>query len=225
MNNIHTRHCCAVPGCVSPTRSPRAHYCEAHRQRWKRHGHAQQQAVTKAMIRPYVARVRAIMAKGEAGRLDAALRQLHAVLADHAAQVSADHLNGKPSQKWGRIAAQELGKVVETTDPMSCAAVVVAVYLLQQERPQLFVDDTSFRFQLVRMFRAQAETAFGRYWDHGTGTSKTVYRDLSRKATQAMGRMIAETYARLVAHVIALDQADRIRQAAIASTLDAAFAA
>lgn len=222
MNHPHN---CVVPGCAVQARSHRARYCEAHRQRWKRHGHAQQRTVTKSILRPYITAAQTILAKRHASHLEPALREIHTFLADHAAQVTRDYLSGKPSQKWGRIAAQEIGKVVEATDPISCAAVVTAMYLLREDQPRMFVDDTGFRFQLVRMFRAQSETAFGRYWDQDTGTSKTVYRDLSRKATEAIGRVIMDAYARLTAHVVSLARAKHTRQAAANDAIDAAFAA
>ncbi|WP_155804520.1 hypothetical protein [Magnetospirillum fulvum] len=221
----HGGRSCSVPGCTAPARNDHSHLCEAHRQRQRRHGHVRQRGITKALLRPYVARVRGIIDKDTTGQLAAALHQLHALLGDRARQSVADALSGRPGSKWERIAGQEVAKVVEATNALDCAALVAGLFLLRDEEPGQFVSEDGFRFQLARLFRAQTDLAFGSYWDQEAGKTKTVYRDLSPRATAALARWVVDAYARFVGHVVAWDRQERTRQAEALEALDAAFAA
>jgi hypothetical protein len=216
---------CTVPGCTAPARNDHSHLCEAHRQRQRRHGHVRQQGISKTTLRPYVARARAIIDQDATGQLSEALRQLHALLGDHARQSVADALSGRPGSKWDRTAGREVAKVVEATDPLDCAALVAGLFLLRDEDPGRFVSEDGFRFQLARLFRAQTDLAFGSYWDPATGGRKLVYRDLSPRATATLAGWVVEAFSRFVAHIVAWDRDERSRQADTLGAIDAAFAA
>ena len=177
------------------------------------------------MLKPYLVKAKEIIGRDTTGKLAEGLGRLHDALGNNARQIVADYLSGKPSWKWGRIAAQEVGKVIAETTPTDCAAVVAAMHLMQDDEPGRFVDDDGFRFQLVRMFRAQSELAYGRYWDQHSGKSKTVYRDLPHKATAYLGQTIMDAYSRLAAHVVAWDRAERSRKVEADGVIDEAFSA
>jgi hypothetical protein len=172
-----------------------------------------------------LAKAQAIINSDQSGKLAEGLSRLHDALGAHARQVVHDYLAGKPSQKWGRIAAQEAGRVVEATTPTGCATVVAALFLMQDDDPGRFVGDEGFRFQLVRMFRAQTDLAYGSYWDPRTGSSKTVYRDLPHRATASLGALIVDAYSRLAAHVVGWARAERARKDEADSAIDEAFSA
>lgn len=215
---------CSVPGCTAPARG-RGPHCETHRQRKRRNGHVDQHPVTKATLRPYVARVRKIVERDQTGQLAAALHQLHDLIGARGRQIVADAASGRPGSKWERIAAQEAAQVVADTDAIGCAATLAALFLLRDEEPGHFASDEGFRFQLARAFRAQTSRAFGSYWDHESGRTKTVYRDTPPRATALLAGWLVEAYARFAAHVVAWDRAERATQAEAHAAIDAAFAA
>lgn len=74
---------CRAPGCGKPA-TRYGHYCTTHKSRWRRHGDVAQQGVTKEALRPYVALVRARIAKNAGNPTWAACDARWLAIVDHA---------------------------------------------------------------------------------------------------------------------------------------------
>lgn len=186
-------HCCRVPGCGRPV-SRWGAYCNTHKSRNRRHGHPQQEAITAAALAPFIKKTKERMRKSanaEAltmliARWDALVTQCRAVIAAY--------LGGKPSQRNLRHAAQAIVCIADDVDAREVADVALALYLMQDQQPQRFRSDNAFLHQMVRRLRGLTERNVGTWFDEKSGTVKRVYRDLTPKTANLMGRMLAEVF-------------------------------
>lgn len=186
-------HCCRVPGCGRPV-SRWGAYCNTHKSRNRRHGHPQQEAITAAALAPFIRKTKERMRKSanaEAltmliARWDALVTQCRAVIAAY--------LDGKPSQRNLRHAAQAIVCIADDVDARDVADVALALYLMQDQQPQRFRSDNAFLHQMVRRLRGLTERNVGTWFDEKSRTVKRVYRDLTPKTANLMGGMIAEVF-------------------------------
>jgi hypothetical protein len=68
----------------------------------------------------------------------------------------------------------------------------MAMYVMLEFEPHRFRSDHAFTVQLVRRLRALTERNVGRYYDHASGKTKRVYRDMPPRATAILGRWVIE---------------------------------
>ena len=192
---------CKVSGCSKPARSPQGTMCEAHRQRWRRHGDPKQQAVSKHDIEPFVKQVRATIEKDSSGRIEAGLNKLRGLLEAHARSVIAESKRGAMSG-YRLKAAHEMLRVLQNVDAVTCACVIAATYLLQEQNPRRFTSDRGFSFQLVRRFRALTDLNAGTYYNNKTGKVHRVYRDLPAQVTELISRTLIHAYQTFIALIV-----------------------
>src|SRR4051812_35116777 len=106
---------CAVPGCGRP-RTVRGHFCNSHRSHERRHGHAQQERITAAVLRPYEKLIRAHVKRNSASsawaQLDQYWRDLITVCEEelHA-------LRHRPAVRWERRAMEQLVAMKDAVPP------------------------------------------------------------------------------------------------------------
>ncbi|MTK63866.1 MAG: hypothetical protein F8N15_04915 [Methanobacterium sp.] len=185
---------CRIPGCCGGA-SRWGAYCNAHKIRDRRHGHPEQETITKAILAPYVARVRKRIDKNDTSELWGLLEQKWSdTLADCRCYLSDVVDQGVPLTKTKRGACGELLKVAQCVAPKDVVETALAMYLLAEMEPRRFKSDRAFLFQLVRRVRGLAEVNAGEWYDHRSGRTKRVYRDLSPRTTLVMAEMLGDVF-------------------------------
>lgn len=196
---------CKVPGCSKPTRSPQGTMCEAHRQRWRRHGDPKQEAIRKQDIAPLMKQVRDTIERDSSGQIEAGLKKLKSLLEAEASSTIAESRSGAMSS-YRLKTAHEIQRVLQNTDALTCASGIAAIYLLQERNSRRFASDRGFTFQLVRRFRALTDLNAGTYYNNKTGKVHRVYKDLPAQVTEFLGRTLIERYKTFVAFIIKRDR-------------------
>jgi hypothetical protein len=204
---------CEVPACsLFVDRIGR--YCDAHGKRDERNGHPTAAAVSKGELRPLVEQcAQFIAAQRDHAGIRAALDWLAAVLAA-----------GRPVAPWRvhrktmageRVSAWMAAHAADGVEPAQILATVIALYLLQEQRPHRFAgSDRFFRHQLaIRVLRLGRGTwvcngpaGRGTTWRHRvtSGTRETLsvllvgtLGTLSIQAARSMERRRTEPLPRL----------------------------
>jgi hypothetical protein len=85
-----------------------------------------------------VERIEKLIDRDSTGKIEAGLKQLNAILEDHAMGVVRDFESGKPMVRHQVQAARELVKVYAGIDAKRCAVVVAAMRLMEEENPRSF---------------------------------------------------------------------------------------
>jgi hypothetical protein len=185
---------CRVPGCCGEA-SRWGAYCNAHKIRDRRHGHPEQETITKANLAPYVATVRKRIKKNDTSELWPLLAEKWEKTLTDCRRYLADVVGrGIPHQWTRREACQELLKLSQHVEVKEIIETALAVFLLAEMEPRQFKSDRGFTFQLVRRVRGLAEVNAGMWFDHTSGRTKRVYRDLSPRTTIVMGGIIGDTF-------------------------------
>lgn len=194
---------CRVSGCNNPVRSGLSTMCESHRQRWRRHGDPLQETISQKDIRPNVRLVERLIKRDTSGKIEAGLRQINTLLELSAQEVVSEYYHqGRPMNKTWVKANYEILKVIKGSNAIQIGITIAAVFLLQRDDPRRFVSDRGMIFQLVRKFRSLSDLNIGSYYNHETGKVTKVYKDLSAKVIEYMGKRIIEYYKSWVAMVI-----------------------
>lgn len=184
---------CRVPGCNAPV-SRWGSLCSTHKTRQRRHGHPQQQGVSKAELAPYAAIIRQRKARNPNSPLWPSIEARWFALVDHCRGVVAASLRGKAMNRFERQACHEVVKLADHAETAEVVETALAVFLVQEQSPRRFLSDDAFRHQLARRLRALADVNAGTWFDHKTGKVKRVYRDLPAGTTVLLGAMLAETF-------------------------------
>ncbi|CAH1656700.1 MULTISPECIES: hypothetical protein [unclassified Chelatococcus] len=203
---------CRAPGCSSQTTSRYSPYCTTHRARLRRHGAVDQEAVTKAQLAPYLRQVVRRVEKNKSSPLWAQLEERWEALQSHARGVLAAYQRGQPMVRYERIAAHAIVTLGEPLEPREVIHTVLAMFMMQQDQPHRFPSDAGFRMQLVRRVRGLAEVNAGEWYDHKTGKTKRVYKDLAPKAAVIIGQWLAEAFGGAGIHLAKLEERDRQKQ-------------
>lgn len=183
---------CRAPGCTGRT-SRYGHYCSTHKARLRRHGAVDQDGVTKAELRPYLATVRARIKKNADNPAWAMCEARWGDVIGHAEAVLAAHQGGKAGYRWERMAAAEVVKLAGAVAPREVIETVLALYVFLDREPRRFKSDNAFSTQLVRRVRGLTDINTGTWLDHSTGKAKSAYREVTPKASMMFAHWIAKS--------------------------------
>jgi hypothetical protein len=202
---------CAVPGCGHP-RTARGHFCNTHRSRQRRHGHAQQEGITATALAPYRKLIRDHVKRNATSsawvQLDHYWRNLI-----EACEQELEALRNRAVTRWERKALEHLAAMKDLVQPREVVETVLAMYALQHFEPRRFRSDEAFRFQLVRRVLALAPVNVGSYYDHKSRRVKRVYRDLPPRLTRAISGHLVNTFGASGLHVAALEMTRKEQEA------------
>lgn len=205
---------CKVSGCSAPAASGFSPYCTAHRANFRRHGEADQKAVTKAQVKPYVALVKARIAKNPHSSAWTTLETRWRALVEQAERIVAGYERGRPGSRVERLAAQEVIKLGRSVEARAVVEMTMAIVVLRELHPNCFRSDRAFWVQLGRRVRGITDVNFGERYVHTTGKVRRCYRELSPRAGIVLGRWLAETLGLGGLHLARLEQADHEKQLA-----------
>ena len=108
-----------------------------------------------------------------------------------------------------RMAAVEIVRVADEATPEDAWREAVALHMLKEDRPALFVSDRAYLVQLslrVRKLAASNRAAFG---DPSRGPRKRALRDPNADAAAVMGAMLRDTFEVAGAY---FDQQERVEE-------------
>ncbi len=198
---------CRVPACGRPaTRYGR--YCTTHKSRLRRHGHVAQNGVTKAALRPYIARVRARVAKNQGNPTWVACDNRWLAIVDHAQEILNARRSGSPGNVSEGAAASLLVKLSANVEPRHIVEVVLAMYLMQDMEPHIFRSDEAFRIQLVRRVMRLNGVSASEGFDLQTGRVRRAYRDFTPKAASLIARWLIDALGSTGLHLAKLELRD-----------------
>lgn len=198
---------CRAPGCGKPA-TRYGHYCTTHKSRWRRHGDVAQQGVTKEALRPYVALVRARIAKNAGNPTWAACDARWLAIVDHARGILGEDQRGVPGNRSERVAASAVVKLADHVEARAVVEAVLGMYLMQNQEPRRFRSDSAFRVQLVRRVMRLSEVSAEAWPDHRTGRVKRTYRDFTPQAAGIIAGWLAEALGSTGVHLAKLELRD-----------------
>jgi hypothetical protein len=205
---------CTVSGCRAGV-SGYGRLCTSHKARDRRHGHPQQEGVTKAQLKPFLKLARGRIKKNAQSALWGQLEARWEALVKVSRDGLAEYAKGTPHVRWDRVAATEIVKLAGDVPARAVIETVIALYLMADYNPRRFRSDRAFLVQLARRVRALTQRNVGMYWDQKDGRSKRVYRDQVPKAAVVLGKWLAEAFG-----VVGLKVAELERQEADARSAE-----
>jgi hypothetical protein len=209
---------CRVLGCGAHT-TRYGNFCPTHKSNLRRHGHAEQTAVTKAELAPLVALVRRRIEKNADNATWTHSEARWQAVVDHAQGIVAKAQRGVPGNRYERTAAREVAVLGGAVTPRAIIETTFAVYLLQEHDPRRLRSDEAFRAQLVRRLRGLTEANMDEWKGSAGGRSKRAQRDIPPKATIIMAQWISEALGGVGVHLSRLEARDREERVARAAGL------
>lgn len=183
---------CRIPGC-SGFSSRWGDLCSTHKARERRHGHSLQEGVTKADLGPYLRQLKARKLRNLDNPLWKLLEARWCALVDHCRTTLAAH-QAVPMNRHERQACHEIVDLEPHVLAETVVGTALALFLMQEQAPRRFKSDDAFRHQLARRVRALADVNIGSFYDHATGKTKRVYRDLPGRTTVIIGALLERTF-------------------------------
>jgi hypothetical protein len=206
-------HRCRVSGCGAPAASRFAAYCANHRNRNRRHGAPNQDAITKAQLKHHLRRVKARIAKNAHSPAWWQLEERWRALIDHSKGIMAGYYSGRAGVGYERRAAEEVIKLGNDVEPRQVLETVAAMVMMQEFEPRRFRSDRAFWIQLARRLRALTDMNFGERYNHQTRKVRRCYREFSPRAAEVLGRWLAQTLGTAGLHLARLEQAEHDKKA------------
>lgn len=212
-----------IPGCGQQSAGFSLH-CERHKRALRRHGHPEQRGVTVRELDPYIKRVRARVEKNADNPAWPLLGDRWAALTADAREAEQRCQAGQPFILHERTASHEILRLSQHLEPESVMIAALALFLMQEEQPRRFRSDRAFLFQLARRVRGLTDLNAGEYWDNKAGRTKRVYRDISPRTLEALGRRLSNVFGVAGLHIARLEQREAQERANAAAALHDALA-
>jgi hypothetical protein len=209
---------CRVLGCGAHT-TRYGTFCPTHKSNLRRHGHAEQTAVTKAELAPFVALVRKRIEKNAENATWAHSEARWQTVVDHARAILGEAKRGVPGNRYERTAASEVVVLGEAVTPRTIIETAFAVYLLQDHDPRRLRSDEAFRAQLIRRLRGLTDANVDEWPSGAGGRAKRVQRDVPPRAVLIMAQWVGEALGGVGVHLTRLEARDREERAASAAGL------
>lgn len=204
---------CRVYGCAGHA-SRFGLYCPAHKSALRRHGHPEQDAITKAELKPYIAQARRRIARNAENATWSHCEARWRGIVELARGVIDEAERGEPGNRHERSAAAEVVRLGEAISPAEVVETVFALYLLQEAEPRRFRSDDAFLAQLARRLRGLVEANAEVWTDKATGRAKRAYRELAPRAVAIMARWVVTALGGVGVHLARLEERDRAERQA-----------
>lgn len=198
---------CAAPSCGATT-AGHSTLCERHKRTQRRHGHPEQDGVTVQELKPYRQRVTARQAKNPDSPAWPLLAQRWEVLVAAASGTVNAHLKGMAQVAYVVKAAEQVQLIGTSVQPGEVIEIVLAMFLMREERPGRFRSDRAFSFELARRVRGLTDRHAGTYWDAKAGKVKRVYKDLAPRAMDVLAGQLAGAFGGVGLFLAGLERAE-----------------
>ena len=107
------------------------------------------------------------------------------------------------------LAADHIRRLAAQVPAQTVIDTALAMFVMREVRPQRFKSDKAFDFQLARRVRALTDSNAGTYFDHETGKTKRVYRDIVPATLERLALPLKEAFGVAGVQLAALDERDR----------------
>lgn len=198
---------CRAPGCGART-TRYGRYCNTHKSRLRRHGNAEQEAITKTDLKQYLNLIERRRLANPANPFWTALQERWSSVCQDA-ESTIVFLSTRAGLRSDLQSAQEVLKLQSSCDPRGIIDTTMAMFMMLEMEPRRFRSDDAFRLQLVRRVRGLTETNAGRWFDHRTGKVKRAYRDLPPRTARTMASILAKAFGGGGLALAKLEQRDR----------------
>jgi hypothetical protein len=203
---------CSAPGCGRPAAGYSRH-CANHKAAVRRHGAPDQKGVTKAELKPYVAKVLGRIAANPESPAWAKMDARWQTLVRHAEDILATWHAGQAMHMPKVRAAEEIVRLGGLVEAREVVVTATAMFLMDQMDASRFRGDQAFRTQLVRRVRGLTEANSTDYRDANTGKSRRTYHELGPRSAVVMAEWLTETFGILGAHLARLERQEREEKA------------
>jgi len=183
---------CSAAGCSLPRSGDFSAYCNSHKTHLRRHGHAEQEAITKTTLRAYVETVRERIAANAENPGWAILEQRWAAVVRDAEARVASYRRGQPSFAHTVKAAEEVLLIAGEVSPRAILETVAGMLLMLDVDGRRFKTDRSFKAQVVRRVRALCASTAPAYRDPRTGKARRAYREPGPRTVAILGGWLIE---------------------------------
>lgn len=183
-------------------------HCERHKRTQRRHGHPEQDGITVHELQPFRDRIAVRRAKNPANPTWDILRERWEAVAGNAEAVLKAHAGGQPGSAHTTQAAHHIKQLAATVPDGVVMEAALAMFLMREAQPQRFLSDRAFDFQLSRRVRALSDVNAGTYFDHETGKTKRVYRDVLPGTLIALAEPLKAAFGVAGVFLAELDQRD-----------------
>jgi len=180
-----------------------------------------QEGVTKAQLKPYLAMVRERITANEANPAWGKLEARWKALGGHAEATLAAYHNGRPSVRWEVAAAQEVVRLSGYVAPRDVLVTTAAMVLMLELDPRRFRSDRAFRIQVARRVLGLTEANATTYRHWRTGKEHRVYRELGPRTTETIGAWLIDAMGLAGTHIARKDREEREARMAAHRTLQA----
>lgn len=184
---------CRATGCAQRT-TGWSRYCSAHKSRLRRHGHPDQQGVSKKALQPHLKRLHGVRRRNPDSPLWRLLIERWEALVDGCKSRETAYLAGQVAQRNETEAAREIVRLSSEVRPSEVIDVVAAMILMSRWEPSRFRSDAAVFHQTARRVRSLSETSVGSRYDPRSGRVRRVYRELSPKTAMILGRWLVESF-------------------------------
>jgi hypothetical protein len=175
----------------------------------RRHGNPEQVGITVRALKRHLAathrRIKLNPGNSSWARLDALWLDLANECRE---QMKLADTSGRAFYGYQYAAQWEIAKVARDVEPGRVVATVLALYHMVRHEPGHFKSDRAFLFQLARRVRCLTDRNVGITYDHGARRNKRVYRDVSPRAAEHMGELLAQAFGRSALYLADLDKAE-----------------
>lgn len=184
-------------------------YCDRHKRAQRRHGHVHQTGITVPELTPFMARVKARREKNPASPAWEILETRWDAVVASAEKTLKGHVAGRAGSRYDVLAADHIRRLGAQVEPRAVIDTALAMFVMREIRPQRFKSDKAFDFQLARRVRALTDSNAGTYFDHETGKTKRVYRDIVPATLERVALPLKEAFGVAGMQLAALDERDR----------------
>lgn len=203
---------CQVTGCQGKA-SRYGRYCSTHKTRHRRHGDAQQRAISKTDLQPYLQFVDTVIARNSSSNLWPIVEERWEGLVKKCQAIIQRYHGGRPTSRFDLQAAHAVAQLSTDTTAQDILRILGALFVLRYDTPRAFVSDRAFIFQVARRCRGLSTMSAGSWYDNSTGRVKLVYRDLTPNSTELFSTWIIEQMGAIALRFAKIHETEKGKQA------------
>jgi hypothetical protein len=187
-----TKHC-FVSHCTEPT-AGYSTLCESHKRALRRHGDALQDGVTARELKSFIERIAIRKKKNPTNPAWQLLRDRWDALAAHAEATLDGYADGSIAISYERQTAEQLIALRKSVPVDTVMDTALAMFLLLEQRPNRFVSDKAFNFQLARRVRSLTKTNSASHYSLKEGRFKRTYKDAPPKVLNCLAESLKAAF-------------------------------
>lgn len=166
--------------------------CSTHRSRLRKQGHEEQRGITKTQLEPYLRKVRERRLKNPENPVWPILVTRWQRLCDDSRGVVNAYEGGQAMVTQKKLAADEVLRLTATADLQDIIDTALAMLMMWEMTPRLFLSDMAFKTQLVR--RVLRVSAANAQTYTGSDRPKRAYRDLPPKTVEVLSLGLIQAF-------------------------------